>query len=162
MKKIFILAFILGASLINIGLIYSQEEPVSEPQAPETAVATETQWVWGEIVTVDAKNKSVLVKYLDYETDQEKEISITTDDKTTFEGVVNTEEIKPSDTVSIDYIIGADGKNVATNVSVEKPQTQEISQQETAPQDLGPVLSPPEAEESESVPETESQTEEED
>jgi hypothetical protein len=159
MRKIFILVFILGSSLINIGLIYSQEEPAaSEPQAPEIAVGAETQWVWGEIVTVDAKNKIILVKYLDYETDQEKEISINTDDKTTFEGVVNTDEIKPNDTVSIDYIIDASGKNIATNISVEKPQTQEISQQETAPQDLNP----PEAVESESSSETENQMEEQD
>jgi hypothetical protein len=90
--------------------------------APETAVDIEMQWLWGEASAIDAQNKTLMVKYLDYETDQEKEMLLSIDDKTAFENVKSLEEIKVQDTLSIDYIIGADGKNAARNISVERPE----------------------------------------
>jgi len=90
--------------------------------APETAVDIEMQWLWGEASALDAQNKTLTVKYLDYETDQEKEMPLIIDDKTSFENVKSLEEIKVQDTLSIDYIIGADGKNAARNISVERPE----------------------------------------
>jgi len=107
--------------------------------AQATTQEPETQWVWGEVVTVDLANKTVFVKYLDYELDQEKEMAITAGDNTTFENVKSIDELKPKDTVSIDYV-SQDGKNVAKNISVEKPeaqaapQTQTPAQMETPPQ----------------------------
>ncbi len=119
---------------ISMGLSFSQE-PQEEPQ---------TQWLWGEAVSVDATNKTLSVKYLDYETDQEKDIAITTDDQTSYENVNSLSEIKIKDALSIDYIIGADGKNIAKLISVEKPEspmpeTQNLEtpqDTETLPQDI--------------------------
>ncbi len=151
------LIIVITASLVFIGskMVFSEDampEQSSQPQdtqseviqggaVPETKAEPETQWVWGEVVTVDLSNKVVLVKYLDYETDQEKEIAIATDDKTTFENAASIEELKPKDTVSIDYI-SADGKNIAQNISVEKPEAQTES----------PAQAPTESPESQAAP----------
>lgn len=102
----------------------------------------ETQWVWGEVVAVDLQNSSVTVKYLDYESDQEKEMGISYDDKTAFENITSIEELKPKDTVSVDYMI-LDGKNVAKNISIEKPEMQQEPSAETkATDDTVPVEIP--------------------
>jgi hypothetical protein len=69
---------------------------------------------------VDINAKQMTVKYLDYETDTEREINIAIDEKTVFENVKSLEEIKPKDTVSIDYITDLNGKSIAKNISVER------------------------------------------
>jgi len=90
--------------------------------------------VWGEVVSTNPINNELLVKYVDYDTDSEKEITISTDDKTTYENAKSIDEIKVGDSVSIDYEISADGKNLAKNISLEKPETiEEPSATETTP-----------------------------
>jgi len=129
---------------ISMGLSFSQEPATQVETTPETQVEPQTQWLWGEVVSVDVANKTLVVKYLDYEIDQEKDITITTDDQTSYENVNSLSEIKIKDALSIDYIIGADGKNIAKLISVEKPespmpetQTVETPQDtETLPQDI--------------------------
>jgi len=111
-----------------------QEEPAAQvsttgqevvvPQNTATVLPpseSEIQWVWGEVVSVDPAAKSLTLKYLDYETDQEKEVTIGANEKTTFENVKTIDEIKAKDTLSIDYTV-ADGKNTAKNISLEKPE----------------------------------------
>ncbi len=107
---------------------------VTEPQKEEPALQpteTQVQWLWGEVVSLDAQNNVLAIKYLDYETDSEKQMSITVNDKTAFENVSSIDEIKPKDTVSIDYTVSPEGKNIAKNISVEKPAEAEI---EVAPE----------------------------
>lgn len=77
------------------------------------------QWVWGEVVTADAPNNTITVKYLDYETDQEKEMPVLVDDKTVYDNLKSLAEVKPKDTLSIDYIATPDNKFVARNISKE-------------------------------------------
>jgi len=90
----------------------------TESQQTPIVAEPEVQWLWGEVVSVDTNAKQMTVKYLDYETDTEKEMNIKADDKTTYENVKSLDEIKVQDTLSIDYIV-ADGKNIAKNISVE-------------------------------------------
>lgn len=138
-KIILILAFSLFLSNGSWGLA---EEVVQSEQGVASS-ETETQWVWGEIISVDTQNRAILLKFLDYDTDTEKEISINVDDKTTYENVTSIDQIKPRDAVSVDYIVAADGKNVAENISVEKPEelpateeaTQEILEQDSGLQE---------------------------
>jgi hypothetical protein len=82
----------------------------------------EMQWLWGEVVSVDPSKNVLVVKYLDYEADAEKEMSLSVDEKTTFENSKSLDEIKPQDTVSIDYMSAGEGKVLAKNISVEKPE----------------------------------------
>ncbi len=122
MKKIsYLLFFAAILSLFYFIPAFSQEQPISgNPTA--SPGETEIQWVWGEVISVDAPNSSVTVKYLDYETDSEKEMVILTDAKTTYENIQSVAEIKPADTLSIDYVVTIEGKNLAKNISVEKPE----------------------------------------
>ena len=105
----------------------SQQEALSKQStqvtpAQEMDIESETQWVWGEVVSVDTAAKTIKVKYFDYDSDTEKEITVAMDDKTAYENVKSIDEIKPKDTLSIDYIIGPEGKVIAKNISVEKTE----------------------------------------
>jgi hypothetical protein len=130
-KMILVLEIMFSFLLITTGIVFSEEQTqqnpptqVTQPTQPTQEIPSEpeTQWIWGEVVSVDTAARKILVKYLDYETDTEKEINIDVDDKTTYENVKSVDEIKPQDTLSIDYIINPDGRNIAKNISVEKPE----------------------------------------
>lgn len=107
----------------------SAQVQAATPAAPavEAKAEPEIQWVWGEVVSTNPINNELLVKYVDYDTDSEKEITIGTDDKTTYENAKSIDEIKVRDSVSIDYAVSVDGKNLALNISLEKPETIEES-----------------------------------
>lgn len=95
----------------------AQEEPlISEPV--EEAIEEETEWKWGDVLSVDAVNNQLLVGYIDYETDASGEIIFSIEPKTVFEGVKGLGEIKIKDSVSVDYVV-LDGKNIARLVSVD-------------------------------------------
>ena len=148
---------VILASLLLVGSVFAQDssqenaaQPATKdivvPQNVNTTQPTsepETQWIWGEVVSADSASKSVAIKYLDYETDQEKDMTIGVDEKTTYENIKSIDEIKPKDTLSIDYIAGADGKNIAKNVSLEKPESapapQEAPSEETSPENMQPA-----------------------
>lgn len=154
-NKILVLA--IAVSLLFIGSVFAQDnsqDNTARPTSKEIIVPQnlnttqppselETQWIWGEVVSADSASKSVAIKYLDYETDQEKDMAISVDEKTTYENIKSIDEIKPKDTLSIDYIAGADGKNIAKNVSLEKPESapapQEAPSEETSPENMQPA-----------------------
>ncbi len=126
------LGLIFSFILMSAGIAFSQEKadekPVAQeltsekPPLQEAAPEPETQWIWGDVVSVDTAAKKISVKYLDYETDTEKDINVEVDDKTNYENVKSIDEIKPLDTLSIDYIINPDGRNIAKNISIERPE----------------------------------------
>ena len=126
------LHLILGISAILIlvcsGLALSQEAIEKGGAVPEVQSQNEPemQWVWGEVANIDSQNKAITVKYLDYETDQEKELLLNIDDKTTFENVKTFDEIKVKDAVSVDYMAGQGAKFIAKNISVESPETTKV------------------------------------
>jgi len=125
------LVLVILASLIFISrkTIFSEEAIVQGGAIAEEEGELETLWLWGEVVNLDPQNKIFLVKYLDYETDQEKEINIKTDDLTAYENSGSIDQIKPKDTLSIDYIVSASGENIAKNISVEKPEDTQGTQE---------------------------------
>ncbi len=117
--------------LIGINTAFSQEQDIQAQPAAAAEQANvvssvaavtnpEFQWVWGEVASLDANKSEFVVKYLDYETDQEKEMTITVDDKTTYENAQSFSDIKPKNTLSIDYVVSPDNKNIAKNISVEE------------------------------------------
>lgn len=125
-KGLLVLGIIVFLMLAGVAVIFSQETPA------ETLLEPETQWLWGEVISVDSPKNEILVKYLDYETEQEKEIAVTINEQTTYENVNAISQISPQDTVSIDYVVSIEGKNIAKNISVEKPEAQPIPQPEAA------------------------------
>ncbi len=128
-KAFFILAvFIFSISALVVSVLAEETASVPAPvvpaaqaadQAAAPAVRSDTQWVWGEVVSMDAQAKSLTLKYLDYEADQEKNIVLDTDGNTTYENIKSIDEIKAKDVLSVDYVI-LGGKNIAKNISLEK------------------------------------------
>lgn len=115
----------------SIAVAFSQDAPAAAAPADTaasvvpantTATTPETQWIWGEVVSVDTGTRAITIKYPDYETDQEKSMVVGVGDATTYESVKSIDEIKVGDTLSIDYASLADGKVMAKNISVEKPE----------------------------------------
>lgn len=119
-KSVLILSLIVCLSFINGEAMSASTE--TEQQAPEAKPEQATQWLWGEVASVDLLNKSLVVKYLDYETDSDKEAIIAVDDKTVYENIKAIDELRARDTVSIDYTAGPGGNNIAKNISVEKAE----------------------------------------
>jgi len=124
MKNKIILAAGLAVSLISTSAIlaFSQEQTPLNAPTSDSQAESDTQWLWGEAVSVDVPQNMLLVKYLDYDTEQEKEMVISVDSKTAYENVRSVGEIKPHDAVSIDYVLGAGGMNLARKISIEKPE----------------------------------------
>ncbi len=120
---------IMAIFLLSTGIIFGQEA------ATGTVAQADTQWAWGEVVSVDSANKTITLKAFDYETDQEKQLLVAIDDKTTFENVKSLDEIKALDAVSVDYAIDMSGKMVAKNITIEAPMGKEegVSEEGTAP-----------------------------
>lgn len=129
-KTTLILGMAISLIFISVKTIFSQEAVTQGETAPVVQSELDMLWLWGEVIAVDPQNNTLLVKYLDYETDQEKELNINIDDKTTYENIKSLDEISPKDTVSIDYILSPDGKNTAKNISIEKPENAQGKQQE--------------------------------
>ena len=105
---------------IDQAVITSNQDALSQKD-------TDIQWAWGEVMNLDNLAKTITLKYLDYETDQEQELVLVVDEKTTFESIQNFNDLKLKDTLSIDYLAGADNKNIAKNISFEKPEAASFS-----------------------------------
>ncbi|MFH1691549.1 MAG: hypothetical protein ABIC68_03125 [Candidatus Omnitrophota bacterium] len=86
---------------------------VSEPQDQVT------QWVWGEVVSIDPEKKQITVKYLDYESYDEAVMTLDTDSTSVFDNMSGFSDIKPADYVTVDYY-KKDDSNLATLIVVEK------------------------------------------
>lgn len=127
-RNISVLALAVFLVFSSSILSFSQESPDLAPVVPAGSEAAATakpvpaEWLYGEVNSVDLVAKSVILTYLDYDTDIEKQATVYTDAKTIFENVKKLEEIKAQDMVSVDYVVGADGKNLAVSISVEKPE----------------------------------------
>jgi hypothetical protein len=128
MKVNKLLALIIPVFFVfmSLGLILAQEQAAQPREdievGPDIQNEPDIFWAWGEIVTLDPLTKSFTIRYLNYETDQEKEIVIATDDNTTYENIKSIDELKPKDTVSVDYVVSSEGRNIATNVGLELPE----------------------------------------
>ncbi|HAJ57084.1 MAG TPA: hypothetical protein DCL35_04870 [Candidatus Omnitrophica bacterium] len=137
-------AFVLGIALFMVvapfafaqeeqeaGLAAVEQEIVSTPAeqeivaAPvEQAMEERSEWVWGEVVSVDSDNKQLTIQRLDYDTYEEVQTVLKIDDKTLLENVTDLGQIKPGDHVTVDYKI-LNGDNVAGLIVVEKKDEQE-------------------------------------
>lgn len=141
--KLKITGILMVFMLAGAGLALSEDQAI-EPEmfptatSPQQSSDSNMQWVWGEVTGVDTQGKALVLKYLDYETDQEKEISISVDDATAYENIKSLEEIQPKNNLSVDYV-SKDGVNLAKSISLEKteitPEPEPVIEPETtAPQ----------------------------
>jgi len=77
-------------------------------------------WILGDVASLDLENNQLMLNYIDYNTDEEKEITIGVDMDTNYENVSGLEDIKIGDVIAIDYEITLQGKTTALNISVER------------------------------------------
>jgi len=129
LKKMVILSGLAIGIMATTQIVFAEEAAVA-PADPAGITAnqqvslpkdSDMQWAWGEVTNLDNQAKTVTLKYLDYETDQEKDLVLTVDAKTTFENIKGFDELKLKDTLSVDYAVGLDNNNIAKNISFEKP-----------------------------------------
>ncbi len=151
MKKTIILSGFAIAMMVTTGGIVFAEDTAVAPvdqtvvtsdQQPVLSKENDMQWAWGEVTNLDNQTNAITLKYLDYETDQEKDLVLVVDEKTTFENVKDFSELKLKDTLSIDYIVGADNKNIAKNISFEKPDVSSSVPAPEAVNEATPVVAP--------------------
>ncbi len=119
-----IFAFLWAISFSSLS--WAQENktiPLPAGSEAPAAKPVPTEWLYGEINSVDVSAKTLSLTYLDYDTDIEKQATVYLDSKTVFENVKSLEEIKAQDMVSIDYVVGADSRSLAVSISVEKPES---------------------------------------
>lgn len=130
LKKIVILSGLTIVMMTTAQIVFAEEAAVTPEdytvvtsnQQDALQKESDIQWAWGEVTNLDNQAKTVTLKYLDYETDQEKELVLVVDEKTTLENIQDFNELKLKDTLSIDYVVEADNKNIAKNISLEKPE----------------------------------------
>jgi len=127
-KRTVLILFLISAFVISGLAKSSAQELGTTPQekAQLESVEPEPDWVWGEVINLDPQNKVILLKYLDYETDQEKEMKVTVDENTTYESIKSIEDLKQNDPISIDYILTPEGINVAKHITLERPEEPDI------------------------------------
>ncbi|MFA6079590.1 MAG: hypothetical protein WC779_07605 [Candidatus Omnitrophota bacterium] len=104
----------------------AEPAPVVTPQAPaapedESAAKTNEISIYGEVQGVDVSANSMNVQYYDYDTDEEKTITLFCGNNTKFENAVLLNDVKKGDWVDAAYE-PQDGKNIAKLVSVEKEE----------------------------------------
>lgn len=129
-------SFLCGAMVlfIGLGLALAQDGDGMETVNQELK-DLDVQWLSGEVANIDLKNNTIFVKYLDYEDNQWKEISMSVDSGTTYENIKSLDEIKPEDFLSIDYVTAPDGKNLAKNIGLDKAkESQAVEKAEVAGQ----------------------------
>lgn len=120
-----------GNALIQAEAVSNAEVAANVEVSAEAPKDDKTpQWVWGEVVSVDQANKQVVIKHLDYETYEEVQTTLKSDEKTIFENIAGLSDIRPKDHITVDYNI-KDNVNVAELVVVDKEQT--MATDETEP-----------------------------
>lgn len=152
-KGIFVLSGLVLLLTLTMRLGFAEEsmQPAAtsaveiKSQEPQdviggTTTELETQWVWGEITSLDPQNKEITINYFDYETDAEKELKLSLGDNTKYENINSLSDLKLHDTISVDYVLGTDGKYTVRNISVEKPEESPIPSAKAA--DEKPVAAP--------------------
>ena len=135
-RIISMLLALVFASFICTTVCLAEEKDIVRGGAypQEKKGESQMQWAWGEVVSVDPASGTLVLRYLDYEAGQDKELNVSVDEKTNYENVSKFEEIKPDQTVSIDYYVSPEGKNIASNISLEKAgEGTEQTKTETAP-----------------------------
>ncbi len=89
--------------------------------AKEDATQLKSLNIYGEIQSVDAGAGSMTVQYYDYDTDEEKVISLSLSKDSKIENVAGLSEIKKGDWADITYQSEGD-KNMVTSIMVEKEE----------------------------------------
>jgi len=147
-KGVLLFGFVMIMVTIAGGIAFAEEAAVTpadsvtvtSDQQLAAQKESDMQWVWGEVTNLDNQAKTVTLKCFDYETDQDKELVLVVDGKTILENIKDFNDLKLNDALSVDYIIGADNKNIAKNISFEEADTSSVVLPEATAAGLAPSL----------------------
>ncbi|MBU2540407.1 MAG: hypothetical protein KJ593_00745 [Candidatus Omnitrophica bacterium] len=98
----------------------SSEESPDVVLEEEASSLKEIKWVWGEVIGVDSLKEELSIRYLDYDSDAEKDRVFIFDKDSKFENITSLENIEAGDSAGIDYYIDETGKNIIKSISIEK------------------------------------------
>jgi hypothetical protein len=102
-------------------LSYAQEDEEA------AVVVEETEYSYGIVSSVSANQ--IVVKEINYDTDEETDVTYSIDPAVKLEGVESLTDIAAGDMVDIDYVV-KDDKKIAKIISVEKEMPVEESVEE--------------------------------
>ncbi len=126
--KIFTGFFVSSVCLfLAAGVLFAQDESIEAQSGDSFSENSDLQWAWGEVVNTDTQLNSVIIKHLDYDSGQEKEITLFIDSMTILDNFKSLAELKPTDMLSIDYIRDKEGRNTAKTLILEKPNSPEVA-----------------------------------
>jgi len=125
-KKLLFVGCVFAASVlfVSLAICEEQQEAAKSEESPQEQA---TEWIWGEVSSVDNQNNQIKLKYTDEESLEEKEITIGVDSETTYEDAQSLLDIKPTDNISVDYVVTTEGANLAKKIAVEKAQETGLS-----------------------------------
>jgi len=101
---------------LNINQAFTQEEELIEEELGFPIQG----WILRDVVSLDLENNQLILNYIDYNTDEEKEITIGVDIDTSYENVSNFTDIKVGDVAAVDYKVTPQGETIALIISVER------------------------------------------
>lgn len=146
-SKLLVFALLGAVVVLPGGLGFAQEKPeipVQDVPAVSSPEEENISWVWGEVKSVDPALSTATVIYMDYQTDEEKDLVLEVNTQTKFEGVEGLSLLKAGDTAGIDYTV-IDGKNIAKNISVEKIEAMPEVVEEPITEPAAEAVTPPAA-----------------
>lgn len=130
MKKYLVCIFAVGLIGVFALTASAQQKEGAAPAAASPAVAAQAGdenvqpkdlSIYGEVQSVNAASNSMSVQYYNYDTDEEKTITISTDKDTKIENVASLNDIKKGDWADVTYVTEG-AKNIAKSVIVEKEE----------------------------------------
>ena len=114
--NLLVLFGLMGLLSLTTAKIFSQQEALAE----EGLVYIIEQWVLGDVIAIDLEKNQLKLGYVDYNTDEAKEIAIGVDVNTNYENVNSLADIKINDVVAVDYETTPEGEAMASNINVER------------------------------------------
>lgn len=135
-KKVVLCGFVIFMMGFTQIVFTEDVAPITSDQQSDSFKEADMKWSWGEVTNLDNQAHTITLKCFDYENDQESAIVLAIDENTTFESIKDFNELKLKDTLSVDYVIDAENKNIAKNISFEKPDISSSVLPETTVSDL--------------------------
>ncbi|MDD5427680.1 MAG: hypothetical protein PHI58_00385 [Candidatus Omnitrophica bacterium] len=119
--KRYLLAIIFLGLFAGIGQCQDNQAPAVQEQPQEAVVQPQEVSIYGEIKAVDAAANSMTIQYYDYDSDEEKSITIMMDNTTKMENAATLADIRQGNWADVIYT-AAGGKNIAKSIIVEKEE----------------------------------------
>ena len=110
---------VLFMLVVFFSLATAQTFSQQEALAQEKSECLREKWLLGDVITLDLESSQLTVNYVDHNTNQQKEITISVDEETRYENINSLQDIKVGDAVFIEYKISPEGEAIALNISIE-------------------------------------------